>query len=512
MSAPTAHSPVHVRRSSWLCLLNARIKSRPPITSSKAGKERDIGHSVFRISFLSGDHGSKKKVKKPLFLIVMCVLCLSGPASAQSETDVPLSTEIGVGESAVSDAEIAARISGVLQEIGGYERVDVGVSSGVVTLQGEVLDRAAESELLRLVNRVSGVVAIENELRQSTSLEERLAPAWDRLMTRIEEGISLLPIILVALAAFLAIVAIGWTLTTRIAIWKRLAPNEFIADIYRSVARVIFMLIGIVIALDILNATALIGAVLGAAGVAGLALGFAVRDTVENFIASILLSLRQPFRPNDLVEIEGDIGRVARLTSRATILISDEGNHIRIPNSTVFKGRIVNFTKDSKRRFNFDLGVDADSDLAGAMTTATAAISSLPFVLQDPPVSAWISTVGDSNVVVSFAAWVDQDRTDFKKARGEAIRASKIALEHAGYGLPEPIYRIRLDTSLAAAVASADEAASSASVTTKSPSPDTKLPDAALPQGIESATKEAVKAERRSGGSDNLLVEGREQE
>lgn len=62
-----------------------------------------------------------------------------------------------------------------------------------------------------------------------------------------------------------------------------------------------FIVGALVIALDVMNATALISTILGAAGIIGLALGFAVRDTVENFIASIMLSIRQPFRPNDTV-------------------------------------------------------------------------------------------------------------------------------------------------------------------------------------------------------------------
>ena len=69
------------------------------------------------------------------------------------------------------------------------------------------------------------------------------------------------------------------------------------------------MIAGVVVALDILGATALLSTILGAAGIVGLAIGFAVRDTVENFIASILLSIRQPFRPNDAIEIEGDRGQ-----------------------------------------------------------------------------------------------------------------------------------------------------------------------------------------------------------
>ena len=75
-------------------------------------------------------------------------------------------------------------------------------------------------------------------------------------------------------------------------------------------------------------------------------------------MASIMLSERQPFQPNDFVQIDGHRGNVVRLTSRATILLSPGGNHVRIPNATVFKSRTVNFTRNSERRFEFELSVD----------------------------------------------------------------------------------------------------------------------------------------------------------
>src|SRR3546814_6600583 len=66
--------------------------------------------------------------------------------------------------------------------------------------------------------------------------------------------------------------------------------------------------------------------------------------------SDLMLSLRQPFRANDHVVIEGHEGRVVRLTSRATILMTLEGNHLRIPNSTVFKAVILNYTRNPERR------------------------------------------------------------------------------------------------------------------------------------------------------------------
>ena len=227
--------------------------------------------------------------------------------------------------------------------------------------------------------------------------------------------------------------------------WNRIAPNAFIANLIRQIVRILFIVIGAVLALDILGATALLSTLLGAAGIIGLAVGFAVRDTVENYIASILLSIRQPFRPKDFVAIEGFEGFVIALTSRATILMEANGNHIRIPNSTVFKGNIVNYSTNPERRFLFSLGVDSDSDLSKALDTGLSTIAALEFVLGDPLAEAWIDELGDSNVILTFAGWINQQETSFLKARSEAMRLVKRALEANGFLLPEPTYRLRFD-------------------------------------------------------------------
>ena len=441
-------------------------------------------------------------------IVLLALMCVAPCAAlAQTETS-PAEPLIEVGETVQSDEAIEQRIQNLLREIDGYDEVSVRVAEGVVILQGEVIDNTARSELAEIVGRVDGVITIENTTAVAGTLEERLTPAVDRLQNRLRSMLSNGPIFIVAAVFFLLIAVGGWLLTTRLPIWTWIAPNRFIADVYRAIARIAFILIGVVVALDILNATALIGAVLGAAGVVGLAVGFAVRDTVENFIASVLLSLRQPFRPNDVIEIDGDIGTVARLTSRATILISPEGNHIRIPNATVYKGKIVNYTRDPERRFQFVLGVDADSDLARALQTATDAIRDLPFVLNDPEVGAWVSEVGDSNVLLTFTGWVDQTSTDFLKARGEAIRTAKTALETAGFGLPEPIYRVRVDGNVPA-IAKTIEEDEPTTLTVQ----ESELPAAADPGQIVDAPSEAAARERAaSDGGTDLLSEAQKGE
>ena len=374
--------------------------------------------------------------------ILLILFWLTLPALASAQTTVQSNGTISVEDSAAQDAAIATRIRGILGELAGFEDVSVTVSSGIVTLRGTTLDSATAARLNDITSRVDGVVAIENEVTETTDVVERLNPAAQRFLARLNQLVAFLPLAGVAGLAFALVVFAGFLLARLKRPWNKIAPNAFIADIYRQLVRLAFILAGLVVALDILGATALLSTILGAAGIVGLAIGFAVKDTVENFIASIMLSIRQPFRPNDTIEIDGDIGNVIRLTSRATILLSFDGNHIRIPNATVFKSRIVNYSRNDERRFVFDVGVACDTDLSTARQLALATLQDLPFVLDAPAANVWIEDLGDSSVTLRLAGWIAQNDSSFARARGEAIRVVMAAFSAAGIDMPEPTYRL----------------------------------------------------------------------
>jgi small-conductance mechanosensitive channel len=172
-----------------------------------------------------------------------------------------------------------------------------------------------------------------------------------------------------------------------------------------------------------------------------------------------MLSLRQPFQPNDLVEIEGDVGRVIRLTSRATILLSLDGNHIRVPNFVFYKSRIINYTRTPERSFSFDIGSDPDADLEATRLLAQDTLAGLPFVLPQPEPLVWIENVTEAGAILRSSAWIDQNVTGFTAARGDAIRLVKAAIEAAGVSIPDTTYRIRLEDLSAAQAATADSPA-----------------------------------------------------
>ncbi len=155
-----------------------------------------------------------------------------------------------------------------------------------------------------------------------------------------------------------------------------------------------------------------------------------------------MLSIRQPFRPNDSIEIGGDEGKVIRLTSRATIMINWDGNHVRIPNSTVFKSRILNYSRNAERRFTFDISAAYGTDLALALQLAHDTVAALPFVLDSPAVNTWIVELAGSDINLRIVGWINQRETSILTARSEAIRQTLLAFEHAGIEMPEPTYRV----------------------------------------------------------------------
>lgn len=401
---------------------------------------------------------------------------------------------ISTNASTHSDSKIRQRLQNIFKELDALQNVTIKVNNGVVTLDGEVDSKATESKALQFAKQVEGVVEVENNLAINRSLGKRLQNTLDKLLVIGKEILTALPLFLLALLVLVLFWFIGGWVSRWQSLFRRISPNYFIANLLGQITHSLFIGIGLVLALSLMDATALLGTILGAAGIVGLAVGFAVRDTVENYIASILLSLRNPFEVNDLVRIDSFEGNVASLNSRATVLISPDGNHIRIPNATVFKAIITNFTRNPERRFQFDVGVDTTQNLLAAQTLALETLQAMEGVLVEPKPTVLIEALADSNVQVRIFAWVDQRRHNFGKVRSEAIRGVKQAFDQAGIVMPEPIYNLRINQKT--------EAVSAATLPVISTEDRSEVQDVSADHTIE----DRVRQEQAASDSANLLT------
>jgi len=439
---------------------------------------------------------------------LIAALALAVPASALGQEagagdDPGPSTPISTEADPEQDGRTARRIEQIFFEIEALSGVAVSVESGVATLTGETASAAAALRAETLAARVDGVVTVENRIGRDVSVGGRLDPALGEAAYMLRGGVRALPLVGLALLVFLAIAALGWMVAGRTTLWRRVTPNLFVAELVSASVRVATLMLAIIAALSLLDATAFLGALLGAAGVAGLALGFAVKDTIENYVASVMLSVRQPFRPNDHVVIDGKEGRVIRLTSRATVLMTLDGNHLRIPNGAVFKAMILNYTRNAERRFDFKLGVDADDDGEAAVRTGVEALTQLKFVLGDPEPAGFIEQAGDSTLDLRFHAWIDQTATDYMKSRSAALAAVKAALERGGFTLPEPIYRLRFDSGTPASAR--DDANLPAASSPPRTAPPAQAGAIAADTKPDEAIKRRVDAERAETRDPDLL-------
>jgi len=425
------------------------------------------------------------------------------PSEPAPATSVEAAT-IDVESNARKDADIAKRLRQLYATLAGLGDVKVTVSAGVVALAGEVTSKADHEQSLSVARRVRGVVDVQDGITVSQDLRRRLLPTMERLLTATSGFVAFLPLLAVAVAVF----GIFWWFARFVAgnkaLARRFGRNPFLRDLMRQIVRMAIIGCGLVLALEILDATALLSTVLGAAGVVGLAVGFALRDTVENYIASLLLSLRQPFDHNDLVMIDSHEGRVVRLTPRATILLTLDGNHTRIPNAMVYKAVIINYTRNPQRRFNFDVGVDTEQNLVQAQTLAAQTLDRMAGVLDDPAPSCTVQTLGDSNVLLRVFGWVDQSQVDFQKVRSEAIRLVKRAFDEAGIVMPEPIYNVRLGQTMPP-MSEVTTIKPLPPKPTKPVAPPTDEPATALDIGLQDHLDRQIAADRKVAGEDDLL-------
>jgi small-conductance mechanosensitive channel len=342
------------------------------------------------------------------------------------------------------DERILAQVTARLARNVAFRNITPSVRAGVAVLTGSVPDSETRDVATKVVTAVQGVVAVENELVLAADFGARIQETWEIFKDRSARLVAATPLLLVAALIVLLANWAGRWLAGHLGVVRLDSRNPFLGTVVGRVVRTAFLVIGLLVALDLLGATALVTAVLGSAGLVGIVVGFAFRDMAENYLSGVLLSLRRPFEPRDHVRIDAHEGRVVSLSTRNTVLMTLDGNELLLPNATVFKAVILNYSHNPRRRLSFQLSTGSDQDLRAAQDLGVQTLAAMTGVLSDPSPSASIDTVGNSSVAINFFAWVDQRETDFGKTRSEAIRLVKLALDQAGMGVAPTVYPVKM--------------------------------------------------------------------
>jgi len=366
------------------------------------------------------------------------------PVDTVGADSLPVDTVPISGTAAPPEPDPVAELLAIFNRIDGLREIEVRREGSILELTGTALAPEYRVRAGTLAESVEGIRYVDNRIEVERELSKRLAPIVERLQQKGIAFLQFLPLLTVGLILLGITFALAALAGRPRFPYDRLTNNAFGANVLRQAVRAVIILTGLLLTLELLGATALVGAVLGTAGVAGLAVGFAFRDIVENYLAGVILSLRQPFAPNDHIQLAGHEGKVVRLTSRDTILMTLDGNHVRIPNATVFKSIMVNLTRNPRRRFLIQLGIGPNEEIGAAIRTGKEAILALPGILEHPPVTGRVHELGASSVELRFTGWVNQQEADYGKVRSQAVRALRDSLATAGIATPAPEYGVRL--------------------------------------------------------------------
>ena len=222
--------------------------------------------------------------------------------------------------------------------------------------------------------------------------------------------------------------------------------DPLLANFLSVVFRLIIILLGFLLVFRIIGLTGLVSGLLAGAGITAFVIGFALKDIGENFLAGILLAFKRPFRVGDIVDINGMRGVVLTLNLRDTQIKTSDGKDVFIPNATIIKNPLVNFTIDGFLRYDFIVGLDYGSDYQAARALILEAIQKVPGVLMDTKTpKVWVSELAESTLNLQVAFWVDTfDRkiADLE-VKSQAIIQVLTTLEKAGYNLPARVLEIK---------------------------------------------------------------------
>src|SRR5262249_23866915 len=159
-----------------------------------------------------------------------------------------------------------------------------------------------------------------------------------------------------------------------------------------------------------------------------LVIGFALQDIVKHFAAGVLLLMLRPFRIGDEVRIGAFVGHVQDVQLRATVLKTNDGSEVLIPNADVYNSAIVNLSRYALHRHSVALELPASLDLEHTRAALEQALGDVPGVAADPPPSVVITGLNGKAATVELRLWVDERAHLPDAVTTAALAASRRAL------------------------------------------------------------------------------------
>jgi len=388
-----------------------------------------------------------KPMYKPLYIVILCLMLIVSavPTSAQDVIPTPIPEDVPPEapdrievQPEVRDEEIESRLQTILTTTGWFTNAEVSVQDGVVFLRGETTSEEFKRWAGDLARNTQDVTAVVNQIEVTDPPILDFQPLINGLRDQSRAFLRAVPVIFFSLFVLFIAYLIARIATRRSRDYLEAQHiNVLLRNVMSRTIGVLVILVGLYVVFQIAGLTNIALTILGGTGLLGLILGIAFRDITENFLASIFLSVQNPFSIGDLVEINEVVGFVQRMTTRTTILMTLAGNHVQIPNATVYKSIIHNFTSNPNRQIDFTVGIGYDDSISLAQEVIRQVLEDHPAVLNEPEHLVLVDSLGSATVNLQIYFWLDGTQNSWIKVKSSVIRLVKRAIQDAGISMPD---------------------------------------------------------------------------
>ncbi len=268
--------------------------------------------------------------------------------------------------------------------------------------------------------------------------------ALERIRKIYDGFIQQLPNIILALIVFVAFYLTAKLIRTTVRrITEQRGGGHYAGLAIGRLVQGFVVLLGILIALTIALPSFNPADVIQLLGISSVAIGFAFRDILQNFLAGILLLFTQPFRIGDQIVTSNFEGTVEDIQTRATFIKTYDGRRVVIPNGDLFTDKVIVNTAYDKRRVEYDVGIGYGDDIDRAKQLILEALNAVEGISKDPAPDALVMDLAASSVNIRARWWIDPPhRADALDTRDKVLTAIKNRLVENGIDLPFPTQQI----------------------------------------------------------------------
>lgn len=275
--------------------------------------------------------------------------------------------------------------------------------------------------------------------KQPPSSSESLQLMWGTLVDIWRDVLSHVPLLIIGFF----ILFLTWLASklVNLILEKSLKGKRIkrgLADLIRQLITVLIWLFGITVTAVVIFPGMTPAKVLAGLGIGSVALGFAFKDIVENFLAGILILWKFPFDPGDFIVVDDTLGKIEEVTIRMTILRKTTGELVVIPNARLFKGQVEVLTSTPIRRITIICGIAYGENVDEARGVIESAVKSCSLVSQQKPVEIFAQEFADSSINFEVTWWCGSTPLDVRKSKDQVVAAVKKALDNAGIEIPFP--------------------------------------------------------------------------